>query len=138
MLMRWVTTSPVNEPSERISRRSLAITLPWTLPMTTTSRALRLAATTPCLPTVTRVALPDKLIVPSTRPSMKSDSDPLTSPLMTRDLPMEHCSIELAVAYRGAPSGDGSAAGDVFRASDDFETGSGTAGCFAVLDMGIN
>jgi hypothetical protein len=45
-----------------------------------------LAATWPLRPTVTR--LPGRLMVPSTLPSMKSDSLPLISPLMTRPLPM--------------------------------------------------
>jgi hypothetical protein len=68
MEMRAATTSPVSEPSLRISTRSLAVRLPRTLPRTTISRALMLAATTPLRPMVTR--LPARLMEPSTRPSM--------------------------------------------------------------------
>src|ERR1035437_9248789 len=56
MLMRWATTSPVSEPSPRMSTRSLAVMLPRTLPSTTISRAEMLAATTPLRPTVTHTA----------------------------------------------------------------------------------
>src|ERR1035441_5311678 len=91
---------PGNEPSLRSSTRSLALMLPRTLPRTTTSRAMMLAATAPLRPTVTR--LPGRLIAPSTLPSMKSDSDPETSPLTTRDLPMVACSPD-ATAGEDAP-----------------------------------
>jgi hypothetical protein len=63
-----LATSPVSEPSLRMSTRSLAFTLPRTLPSTTTSRAMMLADTCPLRPTVTR--LPGRLMVPSTLPSM--------------------------------------------------------------------
>src|SRR5437879_4948144 len=101
--MRAATTSPVSEPSLRMSTRSLAVRLPRTLPSTTISRALMLADTTPLRPTVTR--LPERLMEPSTRPSMYSDSDPVTSPLMTSDLPMVAWSAVLVVAGRGAAGG---------------------------------
>jgi len=68
MEMRCAMTSPVSEPSLRMSTRSLAFKLPLTLPMTTISRATTLALTTPLRPTVTR--LPARLMAPSTRPSM--------------------------------------------------------------------
>src|SRR5215510_6013790 len=106
MLMRWQTTSPVSEPSLRMSTRSLAVRLPFTLPRTTTSRALMLAWTCPLRPTVTR--FPGRLMVPSTRPSMYSDSEPVTSPLMTSDLPIVACSWLLRTALRGAAAGVGS------------------------------
>ena len=64
--------------------------LPRTLPSTTISRAVMLAETWPLRPTVTR--LPGRLMVPSILPSMYSDSEPETSPLMTRLLPMVACS----------------------------------------------
>src|SRR5947209_2024 len=66
--IRAAITSPVSHPSLRISTRSLAVRLPRTLPSTTISRALMFAATTPLRPTVTR--FPDKLMEPSTRPSI--------------------------------------------------------------------
>src|ERR1700683_5444665 len=86
MLMRWAITSPVREPSLRMSTRSLALMLPRTLPSTTTSRAEMLADTWPLRPTVTR--LPGRLIAPSTLPSMYNDSEPVTSPFTTRLLPI--------------------------------------------------
>ena len=66
------------------------MTLPLSLPSTTISRALMLALTTPFLPTVTR--LPGMLMLPSTLPSMNSDSVPVISPLMERPLLIEACS----------------------------------------------
>src|SRR5215831_21237628 len=101
--MRAAITSPVNEPSLRISTRSLAVRLPRTLPSTTISRALILAATTPLRPTVTR--LPERLIDPSTRPSMYNDSEPVTSPLITSDLPIVAWSAVVVVTGRGAAGG---------------------------------
>jgi len=68
MEMRAAWTSPVSEPSLRMSTRSDAWMLPRTLPSTTTSRARMLAATCPLRPTVTR--LPGRLMAPSTFPSM--------------------------------------------------------------------
>src|SRR6185312_8725774 len=68
------------------STRSLAVRLPRSFPRTTISLALMLAATTPLRPTVTR--LPARLMEPSTRPSMYRDSEPVTSPLITKDFPM--------------------------------------------------
>src|SRR5581483_2078010 len=106
--MRAATTSPVSEPSLRISTRSLAVRLPRTLPSTTISRALMLAATTPFRPTVTR--FPERLMEPSTRPSMYSDSEPVTSPLITRDLPMVAWSAVAVVAATGRDAGAVSAA----------------------------
>src|SRR5208282_5688892 len=58
---------------------------PRILPRITISRALMLAATWPLRPTVTR--LPGRLMLPSTLPSIYSDSEPLISPLMNRPLP---------------------------------------------------
>ena len=43
MLMRAAATSPVSAPSARMSTRSVALTLPLSLPSTTISRALMLA-----------------------------------------------------------------------------------------------
>src|SRR5689334_4234700 len=106
MLIRWQTTSPANEPSFRISTRSLAVRFPLTLPRITTSLALMLAWIWPLRPTVTR--FPGRLMVPSTRPSMYSDSEPVTSPLITRDLPIVACSWLLTTALRGAAAGVGS------------------------------
>ena len=54
------------------------------------------AATWPLRPTVTR--LPGRLIAPSTLPSMYSDSEPVTSPLTTRLLPIVACSAAAAWA----------------------------------------
>src|SRR5665213_516615 len=99
MAMRAAATSPVSEPSLRMSTRSLAEMLPRTLPSTTTSRAVMFAATWPLRPTVTR--LPGRLMAPSILPSTKRDSEPVTSPLMTSDLPMVACS-PLAAAAAGA------------------------------------
>src|ERR1700690_157643 len=98
--MRAATTSPVREPSLRISTRSLAVRLPRTLPRTTISRALMFAETTPFRPTVTR--LPDRLIDPSTRPSIYKDSEPVTSPLITSDLPIVAWSEVVLTTGRGA------------------------------------
>src|SRR5437868_9893673 len=88
MVMRCVTTSPESQPSLRMSTRSLAWMLPRTLPITTISRALRLAVTTPPFPTVTRLPSPTRLMEPSTCPSMKSDSVAAISPLIISPLPM--------------------------------------------------
>src|SRR5271165_6312918 len=109
MLMRCATTSPVSDPSPRMSTRSLAVMLPRTLPSTTISRAEMLAATTPLRPTVTR--LPGRLMEPSTRPSIYSDSEPVTSPLMTSDLPSVACSWVLSDELDGRGGMTGSAGG---------------------------
>jgi len=101
--MRAATTSPVKDPSLRISTRSLAVRLPRTLPSTTISRALMLAATTPLRPIVTR--LPERLIDPSTRPSIYKDSEPVTSPLITSDLPIVAWSEVVVVTGRGTAGG---------------------------------
>ena len=85
MLMRAAATSPCSDPSARMSTRSVAETLPFTLPSTTTSRAVMLAPTWPLRPIVTR--LPGRLIAPSTLPSIYSDSEPVISPLINRPLP---------------------------------------------------
>src|SRR5579862_2067081 len=47
-------------------------------------------------------------MAPSTRPSMYNDSEPVTSPLITSDLPMVACSWLLRTALRGAAAGVGS------------------------------
>jgi len=60
--------------------------------------------------------LPERLMEPSTRPSMYSDSDPVTSPLITSDLPMVAWSavLLLLATGRGAGADDaGSGAGAV-------------------------
>src|SRR5579863_10516814 len=100
MLMRAAATSPVRAPSARMSTRSVALTFPVSLPRTTISRALMLAVTLPFLPTVTR--LPGMLMLPSTLPSMNSDSVPVISPLIERPLLMLACSpTEDEAAGRG-------------------------------------
>jgi hypothetical protein len=81
-----VVTSPVNEPSLRMSTRSLALTLPRTVPRTTTSRAVIFPNTCAYRPTVTRLS--GRLIAPSTLPSMYKDSEPITSPLTCKLLPI--------------------------------------------------
>src|SRR5579863_8626829 len=91
MLMRAAATSPCSDPSARMSTRSVAETLPFTLPSTTTSRAVMLAPTCPLRPMVRR--LPGKLIAPSTLPSIYKDSEPVISPLMNRLLPSVACSV---------------------------------------------
>ena len=49
------------------------------------------------------------MTAPSTRPSMYSDSDPVTSPLITRDLPMLACSwLLVTTAARVVAAGAGS------------------------------
>src|SRR5271163_5129082 len=70
--------------------------LPFTLPSTTTSLAEMLACTWPFRPIVTR--LPSSVIEPSTLPSIYKDSDPVSSPLMIRLLPIVACSFGAAVA----------------------------------------
>src|SRR5579875_1088353 len=117
--MRAAITSPVSEPSLRMSTRSDAWQLPRTFPSTTISRAEMFAATWPFRPTVTR--LPGRLIAPSTLPSMYSDSDPVSSPLTTKLLPMVACSpVALApgapaVVVRGASKPDPPVTGGVGR-----------------------
>src|SRR5882724_754000 len=106
MLMRCAITSPVSEPSLRMSTRSLAFRLPRTLPMITISRATTFADTTPLRPMVTR--FPASLMEPSTRPSMYRASDPVTSPLMMSDFPMVACSLLLTMELRAAETGEGS------------------------------
>src|ERR1700692_4298400 len=106
--MRAATTSPVSEPSLRMSTRSLAVRLPRTLPSTTISLALILAATTPLRPMVTR--LPERLIDPSTLPSIYKDSEPVTSPLITSDLPIVAWSEAVEVLEIGRGTGGGCAA----------------------------
>ena len=58
-----------------------------------------LAATFPLRPMVTRLS--GKLTDPSIRPSTNSASAPLTSPLMTKVLPMVACSIVGAAVFTG-------------------------------------
>src|SRR5579871_2883699 len=109
MLMRAAATSPVRAPSARMSTRSLAVTLPRTLPRTTTSRAVMLAATWPLRPTVTR--LPLRLMLPSTLPSMNSDSEPEISPLINKPLLMEAWSAVVTPARFGDSIAEGAGAG---------------------------
>src|SRR5260370_32616927 len=80
--------------------------LPLTLPSPTISRVPMLTVTTPLRPMVTR--LPEKLIDPSTRPSIYKDSDPVTSPLITSDLPIVAWSELLVVVVTGRGIGGGS------------------------------
>ena len=101
MLMRAAVTSPLSEPSARMSTRSEAFTLPRILPSTTISRAVMLAATCPLRPTVTR--FPGRLMLPSTLPSMNSDSEPLISPLITSPLPMVAWSPVAVTGARPVP-----------------------------------
>src|SRR5579863_7213937 len=109
MLIRAAATSPVRAPSARMSTRSVAVTFPRTLPSTTTSRAVMLAATWPFRPTVTR--LPFRLMLPSTLPSMNSDSEPEISPLMNRPLLIDACSALLAPARLADSTAGGAGAG---------------------------
>ena len=115
MLMRAAATSPLSEPSARMSTRSVAETLPRTLPSTTISRAVMLAATWPLRPTVTR--LPGRLMLPSTLPSIKSDSEPVISPLIYRPLPMVACSPVTAGGWTagGSTTGAGGSGTGRFR-----------------------
>src|SRR5260370_17586185 len=86
-----------------MSTGSLGVRLARTLPSTTISRALIFAATTPLRPMVTR--LDERLIDPSTRPSIYKDSEPLTSPLITSDLPIVAWSEVVVVTVRGTAAG---------------------------------
>src|SRR5437588_5058658 len=73
------------------------------MPSTPITRAVILAEITPVWQKVTR--LPDRLRETSTRPSMYKDSEPVTSPLMTSDLPIVAWSAVVVVAGRGAAGG---------------------------------
>src|SRR4051812_551282 len=55
--------------------------------------------------------LPGSWMEPSTLPSIYSDSEPVTSPLITRLLPIVACSCVFRTALRLAGAGVGSAAG---------------------------
>jgi hypothetical protein len=67
------------------------------------------AGTWPLRPTVTR--FPGRLMVPSTLPSMNRDSEPESSPLMMRDLPMVACSPEAVAVAAPVAAGRAGAAG---------------------------
>src|SRR5207302_9043389 len=68
--------------------------------MITTSRAAMLAATTPFRPMVTRLS--GILMLPSMRPSIYRDSEPLTSPFMVSERPIMACSIGAPTVLPGA------------------------------------
>src|SRR5207245_10857684 len=80
--------------------RSLHCRFPCTLPMITTSRAVMLACTPPLRPMVTRLSV--RLMVPSIFPSMYSDSEPVTSPLITSERPIVACSTGAVTVLAGA------------------------------------
>src|SRR4051794_3144206 len=127
MLMRAAATSPVRAPSARMSTRSAAVTLPRTLPRTTTSRAVMLAETWPLRPTVTR--LPFRLMLPSTLPSMNSDSEPVISPLMNRPLLMEAWSVDETPGRFADSTAEGAGAGRTGSGgAEGGDTGSGWLG----------
>ena len=67
MMMRAVLMSPTSLASLRISILSVASTLPWIVPSTTTSRALTVACTVPFGPMVSLCSRAST--VPSTSPS---------------------------------------------------------------------
>ncbi len=82
IMMRAVVRSPFTEPSFLISIRSLARRLPFTVPYTTTSRAIMSAVTLAVAPTVSLRS--SSWINPSTEPSTKRSSLPVISPFTCR------------------------------------------------------
>src|SRR5262245_12324530 len=86
MATRGETMSPSTEPPSRISTFSDALTLPLTSPRTMTVLANIWALMRPLGPIVSKWSLSS--ILPSTWPSIVRSSLPLSSPLMTTDLPM--------------------------------------------------
>jgi len=84
-----------------------------------------LAATCPLRPTVTR--FPGSVMVPSILPSMYSDSEPETSPLMTSDLPMVACSPAGATAT-AATEAEGRADSKLLGDGAEGRVGSGVEG----------
>src|SRR5712664_235480 len=84
-MMREVVRSPLTEPSFLISILSLARRLPFTLPYTTTSRAMISAVTFAEGPTVSFRS--SRVISPSTDPSINRSSLPEISPFTCRLAP---------------------------------------------------
>ena len=78
--------SPSTEPLSRIATLSVALMSPKTSPSTMTDFANTPALIRPCGPIVRTCCLSS--ILPSTCPSMVRSSLPLSSPLITTDLPM--------------------------------------------------
>src|SRR5271170_4211669 len=78
--------SPTNTAECFSSARPLALTLPSTRPKTTRSPATMSAWITPLAPTVNR--LPVRVMLPSSTPSRKKSSSPVTSPRMQIPLPI--------------------------------------------------
>src|SRR5437588_8027067 len=81
-MIRAVVRSPFTEPSFLISIRSFARRLPFTVPYTTTSRAIMSAVTLAVAPTVSLRS--SSWINPSTEPSIKRSSLPVISPFTCR------------------------------------------------------
>src|SRR5262245_25920098 len=86
MEIRGALMSPVTEPEDLISRISLAVMFPTTLPMIVTFLALISALIFPLGPMTRLWSLSS--IFPSTRPSIVRSSSPVNSPLMNTDFPM--------------------------------------------------
>src|SRR3989441_3406639 len=84
-MIRAVVRSPFTEPSFLISIRSFARRLPFTLPYTTTSRAMISAVTFAEGPTVSFRS--SRVISPSTDPSINRSSLPEISPFTCRLAP---------------------------------------------------
>src|ERR1700686_393157 len=82
IIMRAVVRSPFTDPSFLISMRSLARRFPFTVPETTTSRAIISAVTLALAPTVSFRS--SSVISPSTVPSISRSSLPEISPLTCR------------------------------------------------------
>src|SRR5882724_6237481 len=97
-MIRAVVRSPFTEPSFLISIRSFARRLPFTLPYTTTSRALMSAVTFAVGPTVSFRS--SSWISPSAEPSISRSSVPEISPF-TRRLDPSH------PVSRSAPASNG-------------------------------
>src|SRR5271168_3089824 len=81
-MMRAVVRSPLTDPSFLISIRSFARRLPFTVPNTTTSRAMMSAVTFAVAPTVSFRS--SSWISPSTEPSISRSSLPEISPFTCR------------------------------------------------------
>src|SRR5271163_3974767 len=81
-MIRAVVRSPFTEPSFLISMRSFARRFPFTVPYTTTSRALMSAVSFAVFPTVSFRS--SSWISPSTEPSISRSSVPMISPFTCR------------------------------------------------------
>ena len=86
MATRGAVMSPSTEPFSLMLTLSLAVTLPFTSPSTTTDFANTCALILPLGPIVSTCWRSS--ILPSTRPSTVRSSLPFSSPLMTTDFPM--------------------------------------------------